>query len=460
MSSVAVRDCAFYDRGMMQLLFRASQSIAMRGLFAILLVAFIAFGIGDVLRAHGNSGDVATVGKEAISPQQLSQAFQQQMAELGRRFGGKVDPAAAKRAGFLERVLDAQINDMLVGLAAHDQGFVVDGRLVAEEIRQAPAFQDPATKAFSRELFDRYLAQQRLTESDAIHAEQLSLSKRLLTNAELGPLHAPTAMVDLSHRFQGETRRGQIVHVDPASMVVPAPTMDQLTDYYHKHEAAFTSPEYRDFSFLAVDAADLAKSVSVSPDELQQAYDARQKEFQVPERRLLSQIVLKDEGKAFQLASAARSGKSLAAAAKDVGVTEQPAELGLMGRQDLPDALQEPVFAASANTVLSPIKTAFGWHVIAVGRVEAGHQLSFEEAKSALTADLKGEKASDLLATRSKEIDDKLAGGAGLAEAGNNFNLTPISVKAVDAKGKHPDGTPASELIDHAAALENRVHPG
>ncbi len=439
---------------MLQFLHRASQSIVMRGLFAVLLFAFVIFGIGDVLRSRGGADEVATVGRERITPQQLSAAFQQQLDRVGRQMGGKVDLATAKRAGFLERTLDAMISDMLIGLAAHDEGFLIGDKLVVEEIQQIPNFQDPVTKQFNPALFRQLLAQQGLSEGDAIRSEKLDYAKRLMTGAELGTVPPPGSLRDVYNRFQGETRRGQAIYIDTAGIKVPAPTAAQLKEYYDKHSSDFTAPEYRDFSFLYVEPSDLARSVQLTADELKQAFDARQNEFKVPERRDLSQVILRDQEKANQIVALVRGGKSFAAAVKATGSSEPPFDLGLMAQQDLPDALQQPVFSAPADSVVLPVRTELGWHVIAVHRVEPPRLLGFAEAKPALQAELEGEKARDLLTETAKHIDDALAGGASLAEAGKPYGLAPIVAKEVDATGKHADGSVAKELTGKEALLK------
>jgi peptidyl-prolyl cis-trans isomerase D len=435
---------------MLQSLFKASGSIYMRVLFGVLLIAFIIFGIGDVFRNKTGSGDVATVGDHHITPDQLMKQMQQQT----RQYQGRIDMATLKRIGYLDHVLEGMIDTIVMEMAAHDEGLVVGDKQAIEEIEKIPVFQDEKTHRLDKERFQRVLAANQINEAEFVAYLKRETATKLLADSELPPMPVPDALTDASYRFQGETRRGQIVRISNSAMAVPAPTPEQLSDYYHKHEAQFTAPEYRDFSFLTVNLQSVAGKVTISPDELKQAYDARQADFKVPERRALSQVVVKDEDQAKAVYAATQGGKSLAAAAKESGAAETPIDLGLMAKSDLPEMLADPVFAAAANTVVAPIQSPLGWHVIAVQRIEPGHALSFDEAKDALESDLKAEKARDGVAATAKQIDDQLAGGASLAEAGKPFGLTPVSVKDVDAQGKHPDGSFAPELKGKAAIVK------
>jgi peptidyl-prolyl cis-trans isomerase D len=116
-------------------------------------------------------------------------------------------------------------------------------------------------------------------------------------------------------------------------------------------------------------------------------------------------------------------------------------DLGLTAKDTLPETLQEPVFSATQGTILPPIKTSFGWHIVQIEKIQPARHLPLEEVKNALEAELKTEPAEDKLVETEKKIDDQLAGGAKLAEAGTPFDIKPVTIGPVDATGKRPDGS-------------------
>jgi peptidyl-prolyl cis-trans isomerase D len=433
---------------MLQYLNRFAGSIVTRFLFAILLVAFIIFGIGDVLRGRSVDNDVADVGNTTISSEQLNQAFHQRLASLSQSLGGQLDPAIAKKAGFLSHVLDAMIEENLMKLVAKDDKFLISDRAALIDIQKIPVFLNPDTKIFDRERFHRILAANGINEIGLVTDLKTQAAIKLLNDTELGGFKAPQTLIEAQHRFAAEQRQGKTIHIGTASMLVPAATPEQLEAFYQQHTANYTAPEYRTLSFIAVTVADVAKTITISPDELKQAYDTRAGDFQVQERRDLQQIIVQDKAKAEAIANEARNGKSLLEAAIDNGLTKRDVyDLGLMAKKDLPEeGLKDPVFNAAKGSVLLPLKTQFGWNVIAVKNIEPMHQIPFDEAKTALEADLKGEKAQDRLSEIEKKIDNQLAGGATLAEAAQPYGIEPQTVEMIDAKGQHPDGTAAPEL--------------
>ena len=206
-------------------------------------------------------------------------------------------PQPAKKAGFLNHVLDAMIEEDLLQLAAEDDKFLISDKTTAAEIQKIPVFQDDA-KVFDRERFHRILAANGISEAGFITYLRIQTASKLLGDAELGGIKPPQALIDAQHRFESEQRQGETIHIDIAGMAVPAATPAQLDDFYHQHAIDYTAPEYRTLSFITLGIPDVAQTITVSPEELQQAYEARAGEFQTPERRDLQQLIVQDEAKA------------------------------------------------------------------------------------------------------------------------------------------------------------------
>ena len=439
---------------MLQILHRLSGSFVARALFGVLLIGFVIFGIGDVLRMHSVDTDVAEVGHTTITAEHLDKEFRQRLASFSQRLGGKIDLATAKRVGYMNHVLDAMIDETLMKLTVRDYGFRIGDRQVLDQMRMIPAFLDDTTHELDREKINRVLGANQMSEATFVPYLREQTALKLLNDSELGPIKPPQLLVTALYDYQHQQRRGETLHLSDAAMSVPAPTAEQMDAYYKAHAEKFTAPEYRNFSYIVLSLADLAKEIPVSAEELKQAYDSRASEFQVPERRELQQVLLQDQAKAQQVAEFAKKDKSLADAAKTINEGARFSALGLMSKTDLPASLQDPVFTASAGTVLPPIKTPLGWHVIAVEKIEPARQMTFDEVKGTLESDIKGEKAQDKLLEVEKKIDDQLAGGAKLSEAAAAFNLKPVTIGPVDADGKKPDGAAIAEMKDEGELLK------
>ena len=59
---------------------------------------------------------------------------------------------------------------------------------------------------------------------------------------------------------------------------IPAPTAEQLQNFYNERKTSFQAPEYRAVSMLAVDAAALAKPDAITDADARAAYEQREGE--------------------------------------------------------------------------------------------------------------------------------------------------------------------------------------
>src|ERR1019366_6168105 len=72
--------------GLMISAFRRSlDTWPVRGFFLIMVVSFVLWGVGDVIRLVGTDTWVAKVGGQTIEVPEAQQAFQQQLTDVSRR---------------------------------------------------------------------------------------------------------------------------------------------------------------------------------------------------------------------------------------------------------------------------------------------------------------------------------------------------------------------------------------
>ena len=193
----------------------------------------------------------------------------------------------------------------------------------------------------------------------------------------------------------------------------------------------------------------LAGDVVPAEAALRAAYQARAAEFVQPEKRSVQVLLSQDEGKAKALAQRwkerlAGGGADWAAmqeAAKAEGAA--PVELSDAVRSEIPaPELAAAIFAAAPDTVAGPVRSALGWHVLRVTKVAPGSTRGLDEVKPLLVAQLRADRAADLLYDHANKVDDLLSGGAPLDELPGDLGLAAVS-GTLDARGMTQDGAPA-----------------
>jgi peptidyl-prolyl cis-trans isomerase D len=191
----------------------------------------------------------------------------------------------------------------------------------------------------------------------------------------------------------------------------------------------------------------------VPEEQLRDAYESRIDEFRLPERRDVTQVLAPDEAAAKAVEERLRAGATLKAAAQAVAGAEL-IPLGPMAKEDLPVAeLAEAAFSLSVGRASPPVESPLGWHVLMVDKIEPPRQVAFAEARESLRGTLAAELAIDRVFELVNRLEDQLAGGATIEEAGRSQGLALGTVEAVDANGLAKDGKPVAALAGQAAVL-------
>lgn len=143
---------------------------------------------------------------------------------------------------------------------------------------------------------------------------------------------------------------------------------------------------------------ELRDRTSLTDRELRERYEREKENYRRPERAHIREIVILGEGimasiaeeKAKDAAQRARSGQDFAALAKEVSqapTKENGGDLGVIAKGELRSELDTAVFAAPAGTVLGPIQTPAGFHVIKVEERIPSEIPGFDSVKEQLRQD-------------------------------------------------------------------------
>lgn len=422
-------------------------------LFIMLILSFGVWGIGDIFRNKGPANTVAEVGGIEISRQELDQAFRQQVQRLSPLFGGQFDLEQAVAMGLLDQSLQQLIQRDLIDLAARDAGLLVGDAMIRQRIAEEPAFRNRQGQ-FDPDVFRRVLQANNLSEAGLVEVLRRDVARETVLGAVTAGAQPPQPLVADLYRFHEETRVAEVVTIRSAGFGdVGQPDEATLVAFHQDKAVRFTAPEYRALTVASLTIDDIAGEIAVPEADLQAAYESRAAEFRTPERRTAEQALVETEEKARAIVQAAGNAAGLAEAAKQAGIEAQP--IGQVIKEDLPEELADAVFALAPGAVTQPIRSALGWHVVAVTAVEPGSTRAFEQVKDQLLAEIRREKAADRLFEISNKVEDALAAGAGIDQAAAAQGLKIRKIDATDASGKTPAGSPLPGVPAQADVLKS-----
>lgn len=432
---------------MLSALRKRSGGIVVKSLLILLIISFGAWGIQDWLSPALSGNAVVTVGDEEIGPYEINRQVNQEMNRLRPLFGDQFTLQQAMGFGIVDGVINDQVDQALIRQGAVSLGVTISDTMISQDIRNQPGFKGLAGN-FDRTQFNQILASNGLTENDYITMVRHSLAAQQYAGSFQSGTRAPKVMVDAIYKFRNEKRVVDVALVMNETFVDVGTPTDAEVEAFHKNNAGpFTAPQYRKFSFLRLEADDLASEIAVADDEIETAYDARKDEFVTQEQRHILQMVLLNEEMAKTAHKQLLEGRDFAVVAKEVaGLDEAVLDLGVISKEDLLPELSEPAFAILQGSVTEPVKSSLGWHLLKAVTVEPGGTKTLDEVREQLSKEIAKEKAVDGLFDLSNRLEDELGGGATLEEAAKNLNLKVVSIAAMDPSGKDLAGNPVAGI--------------
>lgn len=432
---------------MLSALRKRSGGIVVKSLLVLLILAFASWGIQDWLNPAITGNVVAKVGDQEISPYEVRRAVNNQMTRLRRMFGNEFTLEQARAFGIVDGVVNEQVNQALISQGAKDLGVTISDELIRQDIQSADGFKGLAGN-FDRNRFDQVLAANGMTEGEYIDTVRRSLTGLQYADSLQAGTQAPKILVETIFKHRNEKRVADVALVKSEQFTTIAePTDEQIKTFHTENAETFTAPEYRNLTFLRLDAADLAEEVIVTEEDIVAAYQARLEEFTTIERRNILQMVFSDEDKAKTAHQQLLEGRDFAIVAKEVaGLDEAVLDLGMISKTDLLPELADPAFALMQGTVSAPVKSALGWHIVKVTEVQPGGTKTLAEVRDQVKADVAREKAIDSLFDLSNALDDELGSGASIEEAAEAMNLKSFTVETLDAAGKDAAGNAVSSI--------------
>ena len=137
--------------------------------------------------------------------------------------------------------------------------------------------------------------------------------------------------------------------------------------------------------------------VSVTDDEVEQAFEARRTELATPEQRSIRNMVVESRKEATALLRLLDSGEPFIGLARtyslDAATRDKGAFLGVASRDQLDPAYGTAAFAAIPLEPFGPVRTSSGWHVGLVERVVPAAAATYEQVEVELRQTLETEQA-------------------------------------------------------------------
>jgi peptidyl-prolyl cis-trans isomerase D len=401
-----------------------NQKLLLKIILAIALLPFLFWGIDSYFRFEGPSRYAAKVNGATISQQAFDQALRERQNNLRRVLGNDADRSLLNSPQLRASVLDGMVRDQLLFSQAAKSGLVITDNQLRAFISGAPAFQDKGQ--FSRDRYEQFLRQQGMTPEIFESRLRQDLMMQELTSTFAGTGFVPRAVVDRLIRINEQGREVAQADISPDSFTAQVKLApDAAQKYYDSHPAKFQVPEQVKLKYVVLSLDEVAAQMPVSADQVKQYYEQHKTQYTQPEEREASHILIavaSDAGddqkkqaheKAEQIYQEARKNPdSFAELAKkysqDPGSAANGGNLGFFRRDDMVKPFADAVFnpAVKAGDIIGPVQTQYGYHIIRLDAVRPGKQLTLDEMRPEIEAELKKQAAGRKFAEEAESFNN------------------------------------------------------
>ncbi|MBB2204315.1 peptidylprolyl isomerase [Gluconacetobacter takamatsuzukensis] len=415
-----------------------------RVIAGLLFLAFVGWGVGDVLSNIGSerADVIVRVGGQTVTTNDFLSAVQNELQQVARQ-AGMSDPSqlpVATRRQAAEQVLQRLLMQSEITLSADRLGVTVPDAAVREEVFGLPAFKGPDGR-FDRKLFDSRLQQIGMTEARLLELIRADLAVRALIEPIQNGARAPETMVRQAFDFDAQTRTIDLVRLPLTAQAAPVPDAAQLRRFYDNHPWLFQTPEFRHARVVVLSPDSVAQSIEIPDAELKKLYDAQASKYHVPETRSVQIVTAPSQTRAQAIADQWKAGADWAriqADAKDAATVQ----MDNVRQTGIPSVgLANLVFAAPPSDLQGPVQVDTGWVVFKVTQVTPPHDTPFDAARQELREQMARGQAVELIGQRVQKLQDAIAGG-GLDHIPDNLGAAAIA-GSLNARGMTQGGEAA-----------------
>jgi peptidyl-prolyl cis-trans isomerase D len=425
----------------------------------VLVVAFAAWGIGDIFRGYSRT-NVATVGDMSISPDRFRQLYQKKLQELSVRVRRPITPDQAKAFGLDRQVLSEWVQDAALDQLVGNMRLGMADADVVKVITEDPSFKGPGGQ-FDADRFRSYLQQLGQSEAGYVAEVRREILRRQVTGTLGTDFKMPNATTEAINRYINEQRDADFVVLTRAvAGDIPPPAPDVLAKYFEERKTLFNAPEYRKATVLTLTPETVGATIEIAPSEVKDFYDKNIARFSVPEKRQLQQIIFQDKDEAHKAAERLAGGLSFDDLAKEKKLSDKDMDLGLLAKNQIADQkVAEAAFALQVGQASGAIDGAFGSTIVRATKIEPGSTKPFAEVEGEIKKGLATERAKAEIRKLRDKVDEEVGGGARLDEIAKKLNIPSQTIEAVDRSGRRPDGKPVDlpkgvNLIDGLFSAE------
>jgi parvulin-like peptidyl-prolyl isomerase len=158
---------------------------------------------------------------------------------------------------------------------------------------------------------------------------------------------------------------------------------------------------------------DLIKEIKVENEEIQEYYAENKREFLLPERVTVSQILLPNEEKAVEIMEKLKGSDPedfrRLAQSQSIGVeASRGGEMGTFALGQLPDEMEKAIFALNEGEVSPVLESSYGYHIFRLDSRSEPELMSPDQASASIEMKILSQKVKNRLSQHIQNLKNSL----------------------------------------------------
>lgn len=385
---------------MLEAIRERSQGWIAKVILILLIVPFALWGVDSYIKGSGKEPPAATVGDQEISQREFIKTLKEQQEQMG----GKVDEKALRQL-----VIDQLVNTRMLSQVATKAGFSILEPQVMAVLGGIEVFQENGK--FSEQRLDSWLRGRGMSRGELLGliSQDLLLKQVQIGYGEGAVVAKPS--VNAIGKLLAQQREVNEVVFDQKDYAQAVKIDDKAVEAeYQAHQANFATPAMVRVQYLTLSQAALEAGVQISDEQARKFFDENPTQFQEPEQRRASHILIKvDAGAdaAAKQAAKARAEALLAEVRKspakfadlarqhsqDPGSGAKGGDLGTFSRNMMVKPFADAVWSMQPGEIKGLVESQFGFHIIRLDGIVGGAKLGFAVVKDEIVKSMRQQEA-------------------------------------------------------------------
>ncbi|MBJ56856.1 MAG: hypothetical protein CMP24_01280 [Rickettsiales bacterium] len=382
------------------------KSLGTKGLVVLIALSFAVWGIGDIFTNNQNP-TIAKVGSIDIKLNEFNLEYQNILSRLRQSTSEPITDEFVKAMGLHNNIMQNLITRKYISLLSKDLKLNVGDKYLKKTILNNPMFKDQLG-VFNKDYFKYYLNQNNVSEKELLEINRNLLVNNLFIQTLNVNNYVPYSMTENVIKKRDTARKAIVYEFDSSSYLFKNRIEDdEIRKKYETIKNTLLSPEERDITLIKIDTTALSKEILIDENKVKDFYNSNIDYYKKEETRSLYQPIFDTKSELETFVNNLKKNKNILEAIKKAGLSKEDVFLKEISKNDLDKELQNQVFSLKEGEITQPFKTAFGYKIFYLEKINESSIQSYEELRESIIDDFRKEELNNQLYDTANKIFEK-----------------------------------------------------